>query len=158
LKRLVLTALSFCSAAILVLGTVGSALAAQVLNEQVPVDGTITNDCNGEQVAFQGFIHIREAVTTDASGGQHISITENGHDITGVGLTTGAKYVIPVALHEDVNVNGNNPENNVTLTETLDVLAQGKVPNFKIKVLQHVTINANGEITSMTSEFETSCR
>ena len=57
-----------------------------------------------------------------------------------------------------VNFSGPSDEANLTLTESELVIGQGDVPNFVLKLIGHITINANGEVTSQKFEFETKCR
>lgn len=131
--------------------------AAEVVrNEWVPVGPfLIGNPCVPELVQYQGRLHVQRRVTDDGDGGFHFGQHLNWV-LDGVGLSTGAKYQVNSTRNTSSNI---RPPFPVTFTsvQPIQVIGQGRVPNYVIHVLQHVTVNANGEVTSEKFEFDDKC-
>jgi hypothetical protein len=127
--------------------------AAQGINVSVPVSGVLTNACNGEEVALSGAIHVRKRTTR---GDHHISLTENGQNLTGVGLVTGVTYRVSAHVHLTVNTTRGASE--LVFVELVNFVGQGDVPNFTTIIRVHLTINANGDIINISNDLETYCR
>lgn len=126
-------------------------------SENIPFDGTLTNFCNGDQVTFQGTMHVTNTVTTDASGGFHLKTHVNYQDVTGTGVPSGLNYHIGTTSNEVLNDN-DGPQSEMTVVTTVKVIAQGPALNYFLRVVLHITINANGETTSTVTESGFECR
>src|SRR5438105_2701271 len=61
------------------------ALAATVFNSTFPINFTVTNPCNGENVALSGNEHSLLHITFDGNGGFHADEQANLQDVMGVG-------------------------------------------------------------------------
>ena len=76
----------------------------------------------------------------------------------GVGLTTGAKYewndAINDSFHFDTRDGAPYTE---TFTRSFRLIGQGGVPDRRFNVRFHVTVNANGVVTSFKFEFFDTC-
>ncbi len=124
--------------------------------ERFPISGTITA-CNGEAVNYEGTVQLVQHFTVSSSGQVNIKegISINVH---GVGQVTGAKYVgnqtSEFAEHFDST---DFAPFNLTNTFHFKLNGQGRVPNTSAKGVFHVTVNANGDITSFKSEFTFDC-
>ena len=133
--------------------------AAVVLNDTFPISGTVINPCNGELVPFTGDVHIVIRETTNGAGGFNFGIHENIH-ATGTGAPSGAKYELNAVVNEEINnfffTGPGATEATIVLNEVF--AAQGNVPNFTLKILEHITITPNGDITSVKFTFDTECR
>src|SRR5437867_2597581 len=93
-KRLVLSAATLIAALLFV----SSPVTAEVVsNQDLPVAFAFPNPCNGETVTLSGTIHSQTRVTINANT-THVGIHQNFNDVKGVGLTTGAKYVLNAAV------------------------------------------------------------
>ena len=90
----------------------------------------------------------------DGNGGQHGHIAVEIH-AQGQG-SDGNRYVIHENVDETVNLNSGGALNH-TLTVQLNVIGQGKAPNFRCKVTAHITQNANGTITVNFEKFTEDC-
>jgi hypothetical protein len=139
--------------ALLAVAAIRPARAAQGINVSVPVSGILTNACNGEEVVLSGAIHVRKRTTR---GDYHISLTENGQHLTGVGLVTGATYQVPAHVH--LTVNTTRAASELVFVELVNFVGQGDVPNFTSIIRVHLTVNANGEVINISNDLETFCR
>jgi hypothetical protein len=116
-----------------------------------PFTALVTNPCTGEDVLLEGTQHLVVHTTIDANGGFHFQSWGNAQ-LQGESAS-GAKYVAHQTLHERIN---SEAASNFTRTDTIQIIRQGSATStddFVIKQVQHVTVNANGEITSMFNEF-----
>ena len=141
------------------LGVLGFALksrASVVVNFDIPVNGTVFNPCNGENVAFTGVDHFTASTTSSRNGGFHLDTHDNVH-VTAIG-DEGNTYVgnEEDSLHLNVSLSGSTGEENVPLT--FSEISQGSAPNFEMHALLHITINADGTVTVSFSHFTAACR
>jgi hypothetical protein len=129
-------------------------------NERIPFTFEVTNPCTGELVVGKATQHLVFHVTQDPNGGFHFK----GHsNVQGRGVSeSGAKYVV----HESSNLHDNfrvisKSATNFTFTGTLQFIRQGSAApedDFRVKATFHVTINANGEVTSEVAKFKEECK
>jgi hypothetical protein len=147
-------------AALLVLALIlvpTSASAAVVQNERVPLDMTIFNQCTGDTIRFTGTIHFLAAATADGNGGFHIHFDDNVSGVTGVGVPSGPTYHGVGGDWFEANVRPPFPVV-VTRTDVFGLISTGSAPNLMIKAVFHITINANGTMTSQVDKFSFTCR
>jgi hypothetical protein len=131
--------------------------AAPVVNiRDIPVSGTLFNECGGEDVAFSGAFHIVIHSTSDGAGGLHSDITLNWHGVTGVGLTSGARYQMPEEHHSVENFNS---ENGFTASnsDNFRLIGQGPDNNQVVNFLFHLTITPDGTVTASFTDFRSVC-
>jgi hypothetical protein len=126
-------------------------------NETLPFTMTLPNPCNADTVTFSGQLHITNHVTTDASGGQHVKTHVNYQSVSGTGAPSGANYRVTTSSNETINDNGTNPQTELTSVQVVNLIGQGPVPNALLRVVIHVTINANGTTTSQVLETRIEC-
>lgn len=130
------------------------ALADTVYNVTYPVSYLIGNPCNGENVVVSGNEHDTYHITYDNNGGYHADMHANLQDVTGVG-DQGNTYHIPGVYHDTVNGKVGYEE---TTTETFSFISQGSAPNFIMHFDFHITVNADGTVTSYHNNFTAVCR
>jgi hypothetical protein len=131
----------------------------QIINERQLVALTIVNPCTGEEVFVEGTQHINFHFYEDATGGSHFK-GHNNLQATGVS-DIGAKYIV----HDSVNSHDkfdvfSESASNFTFTWTEHFIRQGSATptdDFVIKFVTHVTMNANGEVTSVVNQAESVC-
>jgi hypothetical protein len=134
---------------------------AEVITQsEVPLDTIVSNPCalngRGEMVALSGEEHAVFIVTSDAKGGLHISTHFNNQGVGGVGLTTGDRY----------RGTGNNrfssssraAMSEFTFVNNFHLISAGAGSNLLLHETVHVTINANGEVTSSVMDIRVECR
>jgi hypothetical protein len=125
--------------------------------DRSPVSG-IAFGCT-EPVFVEGTLHTVAHTTIDANGGFHTKFQFN-LKAQGEGLSSGDKYV----FHDLFSFRQNSPSgaaSNFTFTETFKVIRQGSdtpTDDLQNKVLVHVTVNAQGEVTAVVEKFEFVCK
>lgn len=121
-----------------------------ITNERVEFDFLVTN-CAGEPVVFLGEAHIIQQATGNENGGHsfvHINFSLQGESASGV------RYIANEQL------NGIEVSNEASVFQNsgrLNAIAQGPEDNLHVHTTIHTTVNANGEVTNTTFEFETEC-
>ena len=142
---------SLAMAALLLIAV--TVMAAIVINVDIPVSGAVINPCNGETVTFSGVDHFTARVVLDGAGGFHMTTHDNIH-VTATG-DQGNSYE---GNQEDTNeVNGRFGVEQ-TFVLTVSAIGKGSAPNFEEHTLLHVTVNANGTLTSFIDHFTANCR
>jgi hypothetical protein len=113
------------------------------LRFRFPIDRTV-DSCTGEQVAITGtaqeILYFQE--TSDSF---HFIDHINWQGVHGVGLTSGLRYQ---AINSVTFTHNIGKGESLTFTGTFMVVAQGLAPNLVAKAVLHLTVNANGEVTS----------
>lgn len=126
-------------------------------NETIPFTSTLTNLCNGDQVTFQGNMHLTNHVTFDAGGGFHLKTHVNYQNVSATGTPSGATYQVRTVSNETTN-DSDGAQSEMTVIQTVKLIAQGPALDYFIKFVFHVTVNANGETTSTVVETRIECR
>ena len=126
-------------------------------NETVPFTSSLFNPCNGDTVTFSGNFHVTNTMTVDASGGTHLKTHTNYQNVTGTGTPSGVTYNVRTVTNEVTN-DSDSPQSNATVISTVKLTAQGPSLDFYLRVVMHVTVNANGETTSTVQEASFECR
>jgi hypothetical protein len=133
---------------------IGLVRAEAVQNHDVPLVSSIVNPCNGETVTITGNGHEVDRVTVNGNT-FHIGTHFDAGGVKGVGQTTGAKYSTNDVFNLDLNLAAGANE---TVGEDFHLIGQGQVPNFVLHTLFHITINANGDVTSSFDNVSAECR
>ena len=126
-------------------------------NETIPFTNTLFNQCNGDQVTFSGNLHITNTMTTDANGGTHLKTHINYQNVTGTGTPSGSNYRVGTVSNEVIN-DADGPQSSVTVISTVKLIAPGPLLKYFLRIVLHVTVNANGETTSTVEEMNVECR
>jgi hypothetical protein len=160
MKRLVLSLAVVGMTLALAAGMALAQATTDKFNDRTPFTDAFINPCTRELVPVEGTEHLVFHRTEDAGGGFHFK----GHANTQLKgeSASGAKYVV----HQIGNSQDNfdvfsESADNFTLTLTLQFIRQGSdtsEDDFQEKLLSHVTVNANGEITSVVEQFESECK
>jgi hypothetical protein len=125
-------------------------------SEDIPFTSSLANPCNGDVVTFSGTMHVVNTYTTDASGGTHVKSHINYQDVTGTGYPSGLTYNVRTVSNEVVNDN-DGPQSEATVISTVKLTARGPALDFFLRLVMHVTVNANGETTSEVQEVSIEC-
>lgn len=126
-------------------------------NETIPFTSTVLNPCNGDQVTFQGNMHVTNTLTTDSGGGTHLKTHVNYQNVSGTGAPSGLSYTVRTTTNESINDN-DGPQSEMTIISTVRLISQGSTLNYFMRLVFHVTVNANGETTSTVTESNMECR
>ena len=121
--------------------------------DRIPVSTTVGGFCSDEPVIVEGTAHTVAHTTIDANGGFHTKF-QSYIKGQGVGLDSGDKYVYNDLFNEHFNATG---PFNETFTATVKIIRQGSdttADDLNGRVVFHITVNANGEITTEFLRFE----
>jgi hypothetical protein len=128
---------------------------------RVPVDSRLFLPCAnggaGEVVHFTGWIVGVSSGTADGAGGFHARSIEVEQGVSGVGETTGGRYV-----EHFVNLSfSSTGSDGFPLTSTQQLIyrvdSAGPGSDSLIRIRNHTTINANGETTVTFDEATMEC-
>jgi hypothetical protein len=130
-----------------------------VFNRKLPLRNIRLNPCSGEVVGLEGEIHFVVTETTDSSGGVHFTGHSNYQNVYGIGLDSGEDYrLVNVTNSPTVEHAVEDGASVITSTTRLMVIGPGKDNNYTVTGITHLTVNNNGEITSVKFEFESGCQ
>ncbi|MFB6077165.1 MAG: hypothetical protein ABEK12_03485 [Candidatus Nanohaloarchaea archaeon] len=117
-------------------------------------DITRYSPCTDERVAVtRGTQNYRVHNHTDAGGGTHYSLqTYWKPKIRAVGQETGTVWTGQNTKALTRNVRPEGYPFTVTFLSSTTLTSKGAAPNILFRIRQHVTINANGEITTIRVE------
>ena len=130
------------------------AASAQSTTTTTPFSTSILNTCTNEMVDVSGVQTITSNLTFDNSGGLHINvgIVSKG---TGVGQVTATNY--PFSENDLFNVNGNSGASEFTIRIKMRLKGPGSIDNWDMIQMLHLTVNANGFVTSRIDSTTTNC-
>jgi hypothetical protein len=121
-------------------------------NVTVPID-FIATSCSGETVTISGESHVLVHTTTSdnhTTFETHIQFHLDGTS------ASGTRYIANETVDSITNTSTGGAQV-LNSTGQLHLIAQGSADNLVVSTTIHVTVNANGEITSTSFEFTTNC-
>jgi hypothetical protein len=126
-----------------------SATAGTTVHTTTPFEALGVHPCTYEAILISGEAEAVTATHTDATGA------------TAVGLVSGLSYEINQPSVVEFNIANPDPtafpfEETAVLTG--EWIGQGSIDNFITRNLVHVTVNANGEVTSVVEMNDFACR
>jgi hypothetical protein len=127
-------------------------------DERVPFSQDYFNSCIGEPLHIDGTVHIVEHFQIDENG--FFSHIQYHADTQGRGesLTTGAQYVFQSKHNQHTYFS--DSADNFWFWQELTFIRQGSTmpgDDSTIRVLFHITNNANGETTALIVKIEETC-
>lgn len=147
------TAVSHTAPALRAAQTAASANATIKFTDSFPF--SFFNECTGDTVS--GVVGVQSTVhfSPDANGGLHAHF----HDVfngRAVGEPSGTSYVGPQTDHDGFSASSGGAFDE-TFTLNFRFISQGSADNILTHVLFHVTINANGVVTTETATITDVC-
>jgi len=125
-------------------------------NEKVPISLSVVIPCTGDNVTIQGPLHVVDAITLNANT-VHLTQEANPQDVSGVGSLSHAMYRGVGVTRSDLNFNVNGFPAQETFVDNFRIIGQGRAANYMIHENAHVTINANGVVTTAFDDFKATC-
>lgn len=108
----------------------------------------------GEAVVLSGSLHDLFHVTLDSHGGFLLVVLDNPQGVTGLGQTTGTKYQATgstrLSFYGSVGFT-------LTYNDNFLIIGQGTGDKLRVKVRLHLTVNANGTLTSVADNESVTC-
>jgi len=128
-------------------------------NSNFPIDLLVFIPCAngglGEDVELTGYLHDLFHITSDGNGGFHVKTHDDPQGISGVGSITGVKYQGTGVTQSHFNLNVGEQETDIN---NFRIIGQGPGNNFLVHDDFHVSINANGVVTSFHDHFTVDCK
>jgi hypothetical protein len=94
-------------------------------------------------------------ITPNRGGGFLLAFHANPQGVTGVGLTSGALYRGTGVTRETITVNGASTD---TFVNSFKLIGPGTTPNLLVTQIFHVTVDANGNVTSLVDSTTVKCQ
>jgi hypothetical protein len=149
-------ALASAVAAVLLPGAAAAEVTPRHENFSFPFEFQGFNPCNGEEIEFNGRFSGTVTEVVQPSG----QIRVAAHQLLtaqGVG-TTGNRYSFSDTLNSTFFFAPDNAPTVYTQITVDNVISEGNAPNFLLHSTNHLTINANGEVTASTFEGWAECK
>jgi hypothetical protein len=129
----------------------------ETTNEFVPISFTQFVPCAnagaGEDVLVEGTIH-RVFHATETPNGLRLHIHENFQGVTGTGLTTGDTYQGAGNVNAHLHL---APGVTETFERQFLLVGPGPDNNLRVRESHHLTVNANGELTTVRDDITVEC-
>jgi hypothetical protein len=126
----------------------------------IPLDVVVFVSCanggQGEFVQLSGSIHVIFHLTVSSSGIVSFKDHFQPLNVSGTGLTTGATYH-GTGVTQDHNYVGQVGQT-FTFIDNFRIIGQGPGNNFTLHENLHVTINANGTVTTFVDNVSATCK
>ena len=134
---------------------------ASTSDEKIPVDFLLFISCAnggaGEYVHLSGYLHAVSHVTVTGNN-FHVKYHNQPQGISGVGETTGDKYQATGVTQEQYGGSLVNGQYADTYVNNFRIIGQGPGNNYLVHETIHVTINANGDVTTYIDNFTVDCK
>ena len=101
-----------------------------------------------------GNLEIVNHTTVKADGSMHVVSHLNPQGLSGVGEVTGDKYHGSGVSQTEFDIPAGQP---FTFLNTMRFVGQGPGNNFTTRQQVHVTVNANGQTTTVVANFSADC-
>ena len=128
-----------------------------VANNRFDINTVALSDCGSEDVLVTGTFHEVLTITSDNAGGFHVNDHVDFTGLHGVGVVSGTQYV----GHQSQTVNFNVAHDLLGFegTQPLDftLTGTGSAPDEVFSAIMHITVNANGEVTSFVDNIRVKC-
>ena len=130
----------------------GQALTATT-NEKLPfdhflvfIDGAAGGA--GELIDLSGTLHVQTHVTIDSAGGVHYEEHFQPQNLVGAGMTTGNIYHGVGITRDDFHIKPDGYPYQFSFENNFYMIGTGSAPTLKVHETVHVTINADGTVTT----------
>jgi len=111
----------------------------------------------GEDVLVSGILHIQQHITING-GRANIKTLAQPQGATGVGLTTGDTYRAVGNTQEIDTIALPNGANEFSFINNFRIIGPGPDNNLQVHQTIHVTIDANGTVTTVVDNTSVECR
>ena len=141
--------------AVVVVCAFPKAASAQSTTTTAPFSTSILNTCTNEMVDVSGVQTITSNFKFDNACGLHINfgIVTKG---TGVGQVTATSY--PFSENDLFNVQATNGASEMTIRIKVRMKGPGSIDNWDMTQMLHLTIAADGSVTSNIDSITPNCR
>lgn len=124
-------------------------------NDKVDVIFGAFVPCSGEFLTLEGRLHFTDHITFNDNNYNFKSHAQP-MNLMGVG-TQGNKYVGTGVTKSGDTGSWDGFPWNYTYVNNFRMIGQGQAPNYMVHETRHVTVNANGELTSFVDNYRVTC-
>jgi len=112
--------------------------------------------CAGELISLEGeFQYVIRSGPSSGNGGFH-TVERFTQTLHGIGLGSGARYEVRTMASD--RANSRLPfGSTVTTTYSFRIIKAGRGLAFKLRTQDHLTVNANGELSVVIDDFTAEC-
>ena len=148
-------------ALLLTLSAVPPAAAEVTENDKIPVEIDLEIPCAnggaGELVSLTGNLHV---LTTYSINGNVVRgrFHDQPEDIKGFGSVTGDRYEATGVSQGQFKASLQNGQAIVSFINNFRIIGQGTGNNFLVHQNVHMTINANGDLTTVVDQVRADCK
>jgi hypothetical protein len=157
-KLLVLSGLVAVLSIAVVSSSSGAPASTFTVSTVFPIDLIVFVPCAnggaGEDVALSGNLHDLFHITINANS-LHVKTHDQPQGISGTGLVSGDKYQATGVTQDEFNTSFGVEE---TFINNFRIIGQGNGNNFLVHENFHITINANGTVTSFHDNVTVDCK
>ena len=126
--------------------------------ESHPIAATITNPCNGEDIALVGVARNTTITVSQPDNTNHTTV-DGIIQGTGTGLISGDAYRFSARFHFSFQTPNLLAPNGTTFTsDDLTVVSMGGDENFFFTFDVHVVVTGTGEVKTTVENFTGECR
>jgi hypothetical protein len=148
-------------ALLLTLSAVPPAAAEVTENDKIPVEIDLDIPCAnggaGELVSLTGNLHV--LMTFDINGNViRGRFHDQPEDIKGFGSVTGDRYEATGVSQGQFKASLQNGQAIVSFINNFRIIGQGTGNNFLVHQNVHMTINANGDLTTVVDQVRADCK
>lgn len=140
----------------LIMKLVGKTAATTTTTNQIIPFDQVLSGCT-EPIAFTGSLHLVTTETRSASGNLHVMTHAQPQGVSGTGLITGATYQGTGVTQQSLSINAPLPYTE-SFINNFRLIGQGPDNNRLVHENFHVTVNANGEVTTVHDNFMVDCK
>jgi hypothetical protein len=136
------------------------AAAAFTDNQSIPISLTVFIPCanggSGEDVTLTGDLHVLSHVTISNTGNVTVTSHFQPQGIVGTGSVTGAKYQGTGGTLETFTLKAVGVTD--AFANNFRMIGDGPGNNFLVHENIHLTVNANGTLTTFIDNFSVECK
>jgi hypothetical protein len=130
-------------------------------NESIPTDLEIFIPCAnggaGELVTVSGFLHVTSSVIIN---GNHVRVKTHfqPQGLSGLGETTGDRYNATGVTQDEFSGSLVNGQFQETYVNNYKIIGQGTGNNYLVHETFHITVNAEGTVTTTIDNLSVECK
>lgn len=155
-RKSVTTLLASVMATLLAAPAANAGATTETSSQKIPVTLSVFLSCTGEVVEVSGNLHV---VTHETINGKRATFTSHFQPagLQGYGTVSGSMYNATGVTRQVNSFSLTDAQLTFTLVNRFHFVGTGGAASFFVKQTSHVTVNANGDVTSQVDNFDSTC-
>ena len=155
-RKSVTTLLASVMVTLLAAPAANAGATTETSQQKIPVTLFAFLDCTGELVEVSGNLHV---VTHETINGKRATFTSHFQPmgLQGYGTVSGSMYNATGVTRQVNSLSLTDVQQTFTFVNRYHFVGTGGAASFFVKQTSHITVNANGEVTSQVDNFDSSC-